>query len=100
VVEAASSFTWEQCAADTLKVYRALSGEEKRPVPQRNSAACGNPGRNEPGARGLSATAERGEPGARRPQLLTRDGSADGSRPLHGRAPALLAHAGGRRRGD
>jgi alpha-1,3-rhamnosyl/mannosyltransferase len=87
VVEAASSFTWEQCAADTLKVYRALSGEEKRQ-------------RNDPGARGFSATAERGEPGARRPQLSPRDGSADGSRPLHGRTPALLAHAGGLRGDD
>ncbi|MGH7222878.1 MAG: glycosyltransferase family 4 protein, partial [Gemmataceae bacterium] len=82
VVEAASCFTWEQCAADTLKVYRALSGQEKRPAPQaapfglrdrmlaasqRSAAACGSSGRNEPGARGLSATAERGEPGARRP---------------------------------
>jgi glycosyltransferase involved in cell wall biosynthesis len=100
VVEAASSFTWEQCAADTLQVYRALSGEERRPAAPRSAAGCGSSGRNGPGARGLSGSAEKGEPGARRPQLPTRDGSADGSRPLHGRAATLLAHAGGKRRGD
>jgi alpha-1,3-rhamnosyl/mannosyltransferase len=114
VVEAASSFTWEQCAADTLKVYRALSGEEKRPAPHaasfglrartpaappRGAAACCGQGRTEPGARGLSGTAE-GESDARRPQLSTRDGGADGGRPLHGRTPALLAHAGDGRRSD
>lgn len=115
VVEAASSFSWEQCAADTLKVYRALSGEEKRPAPQaaplglrgrtlaapqRSAAAGGSPGRNEPGARGLSGAAERGESGARRPQLSTRDGSADGNRSLHGRTPTLLARASRERGGD
>jgi glycosyltransferase involved in cell wall biosynthesis len=97
VVEAASSFTWEQCAADTLKVYRALSGEEKRTVP--SAAPLGlRARRNGPGARGSSGTAEGEESDARRPQLSTRDGGADGSRPLHGRTPALLAHAGGGRR--
>jgi alpha-1,3-rhamnosyl/mannosyltransferase len=114
VVEAASSFTWEQCAADTLKVYRALSGEEKRPAPatapfglrartpapRGGATACCSQGRTEPGARGLSETAEREELDARRPQLSTRDGGADRGRPLHGRTPALLAHAGGGRRGD
>jgi alpha-1,3-rhamnosyl/mannosyltransferase len=29
-VEAARPFTWEQCAADTLRVYRRLCGESKR----------------------------------------------------------------------
>ena len=28
-VEAAAPFTWEQCAADTLRVYRMLCGEGK-----------------------------------------------------------------------
>jgi hypothetical protein len=29
-VEAVRSFTWEQCAADTLRVYRRLGGEEMK----------------------------------------------------------------------
>lgn len=104
VVKAASSFTWEQCAADTLKVYRAVSGEEKRPATLGfkawTLAASGGPGRNEPGTRSLSGHAERGEVGARRPQLPACDGSADGNRPLHGRTPPLLVHAGDERGGD
>jgi len=81
-VETASSFSWEQCAADTLKVYRALCGGEKRPASQPTSV-------------GLRAG---GESDARRLELPSGDGGADGDRPLHGRTLPLLAHAGDNRR--
>jgi alpha-1,3-rhamnosyl/mannosyltransferase len=77
-VETASSFSWERCAADTLKVYRALCGGEKRPALQAAPV-------------GLRAG---GEADARRLELPTGDGGADRDRPLHRRAPSLLAHAG------
>jgi len=32
-VEAVRSFTWEQCAADTLRVYRRLGGKEMNVEP-------------------------------------------------------------------
>ncbi len=115
VVEATSSFSWEQCAADTLKVYRALCGEQKRPASQAapfglrartlatlgwGVSACRGQVRNEPLAQGGSAAGYKGESDARRLELPPRDGGADGDRPLHGRTPPLLAHAGDSRGGD
>jgi alpha-1,3-rhamnosyl/mannosyltransferase len=39
VEEVARPYTWDQCAADTLRVYRAISGERTLPLPERRRAA-------------------------------------------------------------